>query len=348
MSLHFTLKSLIHRLSLALGERLKAWLHPFQRRARSRRLAGELRQRLATIRAAGKRGPIVAISRTDYLGDIVACEPIVRWVKARHPSAYILGCVREPYREVIDSHPEIDETLVVRCISEWLDLWKSGLFDEVIDLHPEGKICTLCGEPLVKESVTVSAQYHGALLPVSCGHASIEVIDEQPRLHIPPEVRRSVDRLELPERYVAFHCRSNRAVRWWLPERWGRLAELIRAAYGLPVVEIGLAPTVPAGQGVTHLCGDLRVLESAEVLRRATFFVGVDSGPAHMANALEVPAVLLFAKRTQFERFVPYTGGYATGATADLIHCEGNLLELSAEAVFAVVEQRLSPRAAGL
>ena len=43
-----------------------------------------------------------------------------------------------------------------------------------------------------------------------------------------------------------------------------------------------------------NLCGQLTLPQSAELCRRATVFVGTDSGMAHVANATGVPCVVLF------------------------------------------------------
>ena len=65
------LKSIVR----TLQNRLAGWKHSRERKVRSQALIDSLRPRLEAIRAEGKRRPIVAVARTDYLGDIVACSP---------------------------------------------------------------------------------------------------------------------------------------------------------------------------------------------------------------------------------------------------------------------------------
>ena len=43
-----------------------------------------------------------------------------------------------------------------------------------------------------------------------------------------------------------------------------------------------------------NLCGQTGIAESAEIIRRATLFIGIDSGPSHLANAVKTPGVILF------------------------------------------------------
>ena len=51
------------------------------------------------------------------------------------------------------------------------------------------------------------------------------------------------------------------------------------------------------------------------MIRRARFFVGVDSGPAHLANALRVPGVVLLGRFYNFRQYMPFTGFYASMAS---------------------------------
>ena len=60
------------------------------------------------------------------------------------------------------------------------------------------------------------------------------------------------------------------------------------------------------------MAGMLSILETAEVIRRAELFVGIDSGPAHLANAVATPGVILIGQYNAFKRFMPYSGLYAT------------------------------------
>lgn len=63
--------------------------------------------------------------------------------------------------------------------------------------------------------------------------------------------------------------------------------------------EAGLAASIQAGTGserVLSAAGDLPLRRLLSLLSMADSFIGLDSGPAHMAPALECPAVVLFGR----------------------------------------------------
>ena len=58
--------------------------------------------------------------------------------------------------------------------------------------------------------------------------------------------------------------------------------------------------------GSINLCGLLSPRESAAVLTRARFFVGHDSGPLHLAAAVNTPSVGLFGSNNPPRVWHPY------------------------------------------
>jgi ADP-heptose:LPS heptosyltransferase len=105
------------------------------------------------------------------------------------------------------------------------------------------------------------------------------------------------------------------------------------------IVEIGIVALL---HGCNHpkylnLCGRLSILESAEVLRRAVLFIGIDSGPAHLANAVGIYGVILMGNYLGFERYNPFSGGYKDGSNASIIYSQGLVSEIPVEQVLQVV-----------
>lgn len=325
------------------------------RRRRHRALAyGSflLHQRhLARLRSGAAEGrKLTVISLLDRMGDIVAAEPVSRYMRHMNPEAYILWCVREPYRELIDSNPHIDQALPALCMTEWNHLTRSGLFDEIIDLHIEGRICLVCAQPLSKTSgnthVNFDNYYHlGNLLSVFCQAAGLPVLDDAPRVYIPEAVARTVDAYHLPDRFIGVHAQSYEAGRDWPPGKWRELVRRVNAAPGLPVVEIGISPTIdlPAPH-LIDLCGRLSILETAEVIRRSSAFIGIDSGPAHLANALGTPGVILLGRFHLFDRYMPYSGAYAEGRGVSLIYSSGPASEIPVHQVYEALADLLEAR----
>ena len=322
-----------------------------RRHAAAARLAA-VRHRAARHfpRRAGAR-PRVVIALTEHLGDIVAAEPVARHVRRQRPDAEITWVVRRAYRELVESHPDVDNALVVGCLGEWAHLARSGAFagDEVFDLHVHGRDCPRCHQtiqqPPQRRAIDVTNYYrHGNLLEIFCRSGGLPVLTGGPRAYVTGDARAAVDALRLPGRFVAIHCASNQDVRDWEPGKWADLVASIHRVAGVPVVEVGtraVVPRPPAPAGYRSVCGSLSILQTAEVIRRAAVFVGIDSGPAHLANAVGTYGVVLLGHYRAYRRYMPYSGAYADGSNAHIIHADGPASSIPVDQVFDPVSARL-------
>ena len=292
--------------------------------------------------------PLVAVGLIEHLGDVVAAEPLVRWLRERNPDAHLAWAIRPAYRDLVDALPFVDETIPVGCLTEWYGLRDRGTFGDsyrdppagagdrrFVDLHVAGRLCATCGlrqrHPLDTGVDATNYYRHGHLLAVfataaGLGDAFASAVaggfDDAPRVTPSAGNAAAVESLGLPSRFVAVHGRSNQDVRDWRDDKWRDLAARLRAD-GVPVVEVGVDPVLPDAPGVTNLCGRLSILQTAEVIRRAAAFVGVDSGPAHLANAVGTPGVVLLGRYRSYERYLPYSGRYGDGSNADVIQWDG-------------------------
>jgi ADP-heptose:LPS heptosyltransferase len=290
----------------------------------------------------GRKRMRIGIGLVEHFGDIVACEPVARQLRAMHPDAEICWVVRDVFRELIDSHPAIDTTIAVDCLTDWIKWRSHGAFDKVVDLHVNQRICQHCGVPLVKKdgdpSITGDNHFHqGSLLRAFSLGAGIRPQDAAPRVHITESVVQAVDALELPERYVVLHCNSNNTDKDWNYDHWTELAQRLRQQ-GLAVVEVGLTPVLPQGAASVDLCGRTSLLQMAEVIRRAVLFVGVDSGPAHLANAVGASGVVLLGQLGPFKSYNPFSGDYGAGRRVKLVrNADGPARLLALDTVVAAV-----------
>jgi ADP-heptose:LPS heptosyltransferase len=295
----------------------------------------------------------VVIALIEHLGDIVACEPVARYARRLHPEAYILWCVCAPYRELIEGNPHIDGALVVRCLTEWSYLAGSGLFDEIIDLHLNGRSCRSCGLPLKRSSGDVGLNFdnyyfNGNLLSVCCRAAGIPSLDEAPRLYLPAEAAHEAEMCGLPDRYVVIHCGSNEPERDWTPSKWLDLIDRF-AQWPVTMVQVGRElPVIDAESNYVNLCGQLSIMGMAEVIRKAEAFIGVDSGPAHIANAVGTFGIVLLGHYKNFQRYLPYSGAYADASNAVLLYADGPASEIPVDAVHQAFASRLQRLLSGV
>ncbi|GAA4463419.1 glycosyltransferase family 9 protein [Nibrella saemangeumensis] len=293
---------------------------------------------------------LIGIILSEQFGDIVACEPIAREVRQHHPDAYIIWFVRKAYVELVAHHPDLDGYLIEKCPGERERLLRSGILDKFYNLHLSHRKCKYCFEdptnPIADNlDITYVNYYHkGNLLYVFSQAAGLPPIEDEPRLYIPEAVSRRVDSLKLPPLTVVIHCQSTYGPRDWSAANWTRLVRWILEAYPYSVVEVGLNPVVHIEHPRFHnLCGRLQLLETAEVIRRSQLFMGIDSGPAHLANAAGTDGIILLGQLFDFVEYMPYSGRYKRGEGATILNYHGHpCADLPYEWVQEAVEYRLS------
>lgn len=298
-------------------------------------------------------GPVIAVSLLNHIGDLVLTEPIPRLVRSMFPGAVVVWITRSAYRNIVAQNPEVDAVVCVECIYAWDFLSRiPGVFDRVIDLHPNFRQCPRCSFTLQKiygnPRVTVENYWESrTLLGAFCAAGGLPEIDVAPRAHIPNSARTEADTLELPREFIVVHCHSNEAAKDWTEAKWMKLIKIILSRLQIPVIAIGAerAFTEELFSGTKEfrdLSGRVSLLGSAEIIRRSRLFVGIDSGPAHFANAVGTPGVVLLGQYRHFSRVQPYTGRYASGRSAIIVRNAGPVSEIEVSTVFNAVESQLS------
>ncbi len=309
-------------------------------------VANYVRFRVEKWRTRGRGS--VAIALVEHLGDIVAAEPISRFARRQFPAAHVAWITRRAYAEVPHSYPAVDRVVTVGCLTEWMLLWSAGVADDVLDLHINGRMCPRCCIPLAKtgEAGQLSPDSYyafGNLLTVQCVSAGLAPITGGPTIGLALRASKRIDDLCLPKCFVVVHCASNEAVRDWPEDKWRLLTDHITGILGLDVVEIGLAPRIVrrSRDKERSLCGQISICETAEVIRRAALFIGIDSGPAHLANAVGTQGIILLGQYKSFAQYMPYSGGYENGSKCDVIRADGPVASLPTEPVIAAITRRM-------
>src|SRR5580658_927053 len=97
------------------------------------------------------------------------------------------------------------------------------------------------------------------------------------------------------------------ASKQWPLEYYGRLAAMLREKLSLPLVLNGAPGTVPAVAGtLAHESGIAGLIDAT---RRAALVIGVDSGPLHLAAALNKAGAAIYGP-TDPDRNGPYGGDF--------------------------------------
>ncbi|GGB85631.1 glycosyltransferase family 9 protein [Dyadobacter sediminis] len=291
-----------------------------------------------TVKSKLKQGQkLVAVIRTEHFGDIVAAEPISRYVRSLYPDAYMVWFVKPAFNELVGFNPAIDEVLQEFCVTQREVLLKTGVFDEVFQLQfKNNNHCPKCQvyveNPVAEQRdiniynyfdygnlLEVFAQ-SGGLIPAKTAFPA----DDQPRLYLQKKHTEKVDSLHLDKKFIVIHCQSNYAPKDWPAKQWEKLVQWLADQYDYEIVEIGLKSNLEIKAGAyRNLCGQLSILETAEVIRRASFFIGLDSGPSHLGNATGTFGIVLMGSLNNFPQYNPYSGSYGRQENAFFVRQEG-------------------------
>jgi len=83
----------------------------------------------------------------------------------------------------------------------------------------------------------------------------------------------------------------------WPRERFSCLIDTLREKHNLPSVLVAYPEVGPFDNPGVVMAYDLSIGQIGGLLARAGLYVGLDSGPSHMAAALDLPMVVIFVER---------------------------------------------------
>jgi heptosyltransferase-3 len=271
---------------------------------------------------------LIAIVRTEHFGDIVAAEPLSRHIRELYPNAYLVWFVKPAFREIIDTNPAINETFPEFCVTQRRILFNTGVFDHIHELQfKNNNECPVCEKqyenPIAKAAgINVHTYFnYGNLLQTFTLSGGLSLpSDDQPRLYLEAKHRDRIDQLGLTAPFIVIHTCSNYAPKDWPSENWDRLVNELIATFPYTIVEVGLTSCITIqNDRYLNLCKQLSLLETGEIISRANFFIGLDSGPSHLANATGTFGFILMGAIGDFPSYNPYSGYYGRSDRSLLI-----------------------------
>lgn len=275
---------------------------------------------------------LIAIVRTEHFGDIVAAEPLSRHIRELYPTAYLVWFVKPAFREIIDTNTFIDETFAEFCVTQRRVLFNTGIFDHIFELQfKNNNDCRVCEKQYdnpvaLAAGINVHTYFNfGNLLQTFALSGGLSLpADTQPRLYLQPEHRQAIDKLNLESPFIVIHTCSNYAPKDWPAENWDKLVLQLLELFPYKIVEVGLTSCVTLqNERYLNLCKQLSLLETGEIISRASYFIGLDSGPSHLANATGTFGFILMGALGDFPSYNPYSGYYGKGENVVLIKENG-------------------------
>lgn len=252
-----------------------------------------------------KKTLLLTVCELGRLGDIVASEPIYRYLKGAYPGRKLRWYTKPDYAELLKYSPAVDEVVQVNSAEEYFALKKK---------FPPGTIsCELNFRDPSRSRVRSSGRRGPAgfasLMEQFASAAGLSVPDETPQFHFRPGLKAD----DLPERYAVFHCCSNSRSRQWPRKHWLALARMFLDA-GWHLAEVGIYPFLRLNHShFIDRTGKQDLQYVAKLIDRARLLVGVESGFGHIANATGTFAVIITGKLHNCPDYIPYSGRFRRG-----------------------------------
>lgn len=237
--------------------------------------------------------PCLVVRRYGGLGDLLSLMPGLEALKQRHP-AHALILVTSPGLVKIAALAGVAALVVPSTLrgSGWL----ATVLKPTLDITPR-----LADEltPPQPRSRRLLMEEFACLLKVEL--KALRPVRIAPLAESMKDVRARLADAGVPlQKLVVIHTGPSWPVKHWPDSHWTRLVEGLEAR-GHAVVQAGASghdgnaeAQMPAVEGAIDWRDRLELPELAALLSLARLFVGIDSGPLHLAASAGVPVVGLF------------------------------------------------------
>jgi len=256
----------------------------------------------------------ILIVRLDELGDMVTTLPVFARLKAAFPQTEITLWCTPAVAPLLEAVQQIDN----RCTSR---AQLNGRYDVLVDLrgsyaslvygllHPAFRVDRGTRRVMNRwlrrpqpHEVHINQIIIGPLLRRANCH--VEPF-HAPRLSVGPRNRENAElflQRNAIGRFVVFHTGARWVYRRWGISKWAELAVVMHQRFECEVVFAGGGDDVADIQkvmrllpfGAYHCAGQFSLLDYAALVARAVCMIGNESGPMHIAAAMDVPVVGLF------------------------------------------------------
>jgi heptosyltransferase-2 len=279
--------------------------------------------------------PRILISRIDRIGDVVLTTPIFQLLKDTYPDSFLSVLVSPVTQKVVEGNPWVDEVLVYDKKGKEKSIWGTFRFarrlahrhfDAAIHFHATNRVfwlsflaripirighrrkfdrlLTHAVEEKKREGEKHESEYNLDLLkPLGLAVKSL------PPAYFPLHEK---DRLSLFQKHPALGSKSYVVLspsascisKRWPPERFRSVGEELAKTKGFGLCLIGshadreICQEVLAGMKAPalNLAGELTLGELGWLLKNSKLLISNDSGPVHIAAALDVPVISLFGR----------------------------------------------------
>jgi len=285
----------------------------------------------------------ILIVRLSAIGDVIHTMPMVGAIRRAMPAAYLAWAVEGRNGDLLEGYEGLDE--LIRLPRGWLKspsrVWQTRRelrrrkFDVAIDAQGLSRSAIVAWLSGARTRIGLGDQFGRELSPwlnnALCRPRAAHAIERNLELLRPLGIRQAAVQYQmnicgshrqalrqwrrqagLGERFAVLNPGAGWQSKVWPPQRFAGVARALAKRCQLPSVitwagaeERAMAESIAASSPRAHIAPPTSLGELAALLSAATLYVGGDTGPTHLAAALQVPCVGLMGP-TPAERLGPY------------------------------------------
>ena len=255
----------------------------------------------------GNRNTISTSSRKELLviklltlGDAVLVTPTLKAIREKYPSHRITLVTCKGWKDVFEGNPYIDELAVT------IDHPKSSFkpshyfYDEITTQYIDKKEWD---QVIQLNCLSFAGEYKRTGIHFRDFYAEIAGVyplkDTKYFIPITDDHRKAVDKtlqqFEIGKKLICIHTNGGWTLKNWSENRWMKFAEKIYDRYQCKVILVGGKGEDINSPYIINLADKLSIKELVALFERADLFVGLDSGPMHIASAANTPIIAMFS-----------------------------------------------------
>tara|TARA_B100000508_G_C11465884_1_gene282537 strand:- start:21985 stop:22962 length:978 start_codon:yes stop_codon:yes gene_type:complete len=294
------------------------------------------------------------IIQTAFIGDVILCTPVISELKRLYPDAKIDVVLRKGNESLLAHHPDLNEIFVwnktngkYKSLRKIIRDVRKNTYDEVINLqrfHSAGLICMFSR---AKKKIGFTSNkfpfVYSKRVKHNIGDGTHEVErnlrtiqhHEGARALVRPSLYPSEQDIAIAsevkineEEYICMAPASVWETKKLPTEKWIELAgrksvEHIIYLIGGPQ-DFDLCEKIRKASNpkkVVNTCGKLSLLQSAALMKEATMNYVNDSGPMHLASAVNANTTAFFCSTVPRFGFGPLSDNHKIVETQEKLDC---------------------------
>ncbi len=276
----------------------------------------------------------IAIIRFDHLGDVILTTPLFRILRMKFPHAKITLLCRTIAKEIMQENKNLDEVISLeppwfdrnkeqnkQGFNNFIEEHKK-YYDLVLELHADPRNIFFA-DKIGKYTIGYGIRGFGFLLNKTAEYSlekkhiierNSDVLsaigtyekdkkDMKTEITIPQKVENDM-RKDLPKGFlICINPGTGRSTKMWDTLKWAKVADELIKKYNVTIVFTGSQKEKGIIQEITEdmhakkyvdMSGKTSPLTLAAVIKQCSLFISPDTGPLHIARAVETPSIGLF------------------------------------------------------